>query len=259
MALNPPIREWRGLRCWVVGAGSGIGEALARALGERGARVAVSSRREQPLRALAARIGVDRTLVLPLDVRDAAALAAGAGEIVRRWDGIDLVVFMAGAYRPMRAWDIDIDAARGMVETNVVGVLNGVAAVVPVMLRQQAGTMAIVSSVAGYRGLPKSLVYGPTKAALINLAEALYLDLRGKGIGVRVVNPGFVATPLTAGNDFRMPALIGADEAAEEIVAGLEGGGFEIHFPRRFTRVMKLLRLLPPAAYFPAIRRLLGQ
>ena len=116
----------------------------------------------------------------------------------------------------------------------------------------------LVSSVAGYRGLPKSLVYGPTKAALINLTETLYLDLHPKGLGVCVVMPGFVKTPLTAQNDFRMPALIEPDEAAREIVAGLERGDFEIHFPRRFTGWLKLMRLLPYRLYFPAIRRMTG-
>ena len=126
------------------------------------------------------------------------------------------------------------------------------------LTRQRAGTLALVSSVAGYRGLPKSLVYGPTKAALINLAETLYLDLSPKGVGVCVINPGFVKTPLTAGNDFRMPALISPEEAAREIVAGLARGAFEIHFPRRFTRWLKVMRLLPYRLYFPAIRRLIG-
>jgi short-subunit dehydrogenase len=123
------------------------------------------------------------------------------------------------------------------------------------MAKQGSGTLALVSSVAGYRGLPKSLVYGPTKAAIINLAEALYLDLRPRGIGVCVVNPGFVRTPLTAQNDFHMPALISPEEAAREIVAGLARGAFEIHFPRRFTRVLKLLRVLPYRWYFAAVRR----
>jgi short-subunit dehydrogenase len=144
------------------------------------------------------------------------------------------------------------------VETNLVGYFNALAAVLPHFVERGAGTVVIVSSVAGYRGLPKSLVYGATKAALINVAETLYLDLHGKGIGVAVVNPGFVRTPLTAGNDFEMPALIEPDEAAREIVAGLARGAFEIHFPKRFTGWLKLLRLLPYGLYFPAIRRFTG-
>jgi short-subunit dehydrogenase len=166
---------------------------------------------------------------------------------------------MAGDYQPMRAWEVDLAAARSMVEVNLMGAFNVIAAVMPTLLRQRGGMLALVSSVAGYRGLPKSLVYGPTKAALINLAETLYIDLRPRGIGVCVVNPGFVKTPLTDQNDFRMPALISAEEAAREIVAGLGRGEFEIHFPRRFTRVLRLLRLLPYRLYFAAIRRLVAK
>jgi short-subunit dehydrogenase len=126
------------------------------------------------------------------------------------------------------------------------------------MLAVKHGHVSLVSSVAGFRGLPKSLAYGPTKAALINLAETLYIDLRGEGLGVSVVNPGFVQTPLTAQNNFHMPALISPAQAATEIVAHWEKGRFEIHFPKRFTRWMKLLRILPYTAYFKAVSRFTG-
>lgn len=258
MPLNPPIAEWRERRCWIIGASTGIGAALAEELAASGARVALSSRRRELLEEKAARFGASRALALPLDVRDPRALAAASDAIVAAWGGIDVVVFMAGDYRPMRAWDLDLDHARTTVETNLTGCFNALAAVIPPLMKQRAGTIALVSSVAGFRGLPKSLVYGPTKAALINLAETLYLDLRPKGVGVCVINPGFVKTPLTAGNDFHMPALISPEEAAHEIVAGLARGAFEIHFPRRFTRWLKLLRVLPYRLYFPAIRRMTG-
>jgi short-subunit dehydrogenase len=120
---------------------------------------------------------------------------------------------------------------------------------------QRRGGVAIVSSVAGYRGLPRALIYGPTKAALINLAESLYLDLSPHGIGVYLINPGFVDTPLTQKNDFKMPALMPVDEAARLTLEGIEDGEFEIHFPKRFTRVLRLLRNLPYPAYFAAVRR----
>lgn len=258
MALNPRIRHWKGRRCWIIGASTGIGAALAEALAERGARVAVSARRAEPLAGLAVRFGKSRVLALALDITDAAALEAAAAKIAASWGGIDLVVVMAGEYKPMRAWELDLAAARTMVEVNLVGCFNALAAVIPRLLEQGSGTIALVSSVAGYRGLPRSLVYGPTKAAVINLAETLYLDLQPKGIGVCVVNPGFVRTPMTAVNEFRMPALIEPVEAAKEIVAGLEKGEFEIHFPKRFTRWLKLLRLLPYGRYFPAVRKATG-
>ncbi|MEO5677839.1 MAG: SDR family NAD(P)-dependent oxidoreductase [Usitatibacter sp.] len=258
MALNPPIRDWRGQRCWIVGASTGIGAALAERLALAGAHLALSARRSEPLAAMAERFGAGRSLALPLDIRDADALATAARTLTASWGGIDVVILMAGDYQPMRGWEIDLAAVRSMVETNLLGAFNVLAAVTPLLMKQGGGTIALVSSVAGYRGLPRSLAYGPTKAALINLAETLYLDLHPKGIGVCVVNPGFVKTPLTDQNDFKMPALITADEAAREIMDGLGRGAFEIHFPRRFTRVLKFLRLLPYRAYFAAIRRLVG-
>ena len=132
----------------------------------------------------------------------------------------------------------------------------------PTFLRQaaagHAAHLSLVASVAGYRGLPNALAYGPTKAALINLAEVLFLDLRPRGVGVSVINPGFVETPLTAGNPFEMPALITPAEAARHIVAGWEAGRFEVHFPKRFTLWLKALRLLGDGPYFAAIRRATG-
>lgn len=253
--MNPPVVDWRGRRAWIVGASSGIGAALARELLARGARVALSARRAGPLRQLAAE---GEALVLALDATDPAAPAAALARIVAEWGGLDAVAFVAGTYRPLRAWDLTPAAIRPMVATNLVAVMDGVAAVLPQLLVQGAGAIVVVSSVAGYRGLPRATVYGPTKAALINFAETLYLDLRPRGIGVHLVDPGFVATPLTAGNDFRMPALITAAEAAREILAGMAAGRFEIHFPRRFTRWLKLARLLPYRWYFPLIRRLTG-
>ena len=172
---------------------------------------------------------------------------------------LDLVCYCAGYYRPMRATSIHLADMLHHHHVNTVGALQVLDAVVPSMLQRASGHVSLISSVAGYRGLPFSLAYGPTKAALINLAESLYLDLQPHGIGVSLINPGFVDTPLTAQNQFQMPALITADEAAQAIVRGWQGGEFEIHFPKRFTRVMKLLQLLPYRAYFPLIQRLTRQ
>jgi short-subunit dehydrogenase len=258
VSLNPRIAAWEGRRVWIVGASTGIGAALAVALARRGARVGLSSRGEERLRALAAGLPAGSFEVLPLDIREASAVAQAARALRTRWGGIDVVVVMAGDYVPMRAWELDLEAARRMIDVNLMGAFHVLAAVVPAFVAESRGSLALVSSVAGYRGLPRSLVYGPTKAALINLAEALWMDLAPRGIGVSVVNPGFVRTPLTAQNDFRMPALIEPEEAAREIVRGLERGDFEIHFPRRFTRWLRLLRLLPYRLYFAAVRRATG-
>ena len=248
MALNRRIEDWKGRRVWLVGASSGIGAALATLLLERGARVALTSRSRDALDALAA--GHGDALVLLADVTDADGLAAAHAQILAAWGGVDLAIFNAGTHESMRAWELDLAKAKTLIDTNLKGVLNGLAAALPDMLAQKSGAVAVVASVAGYAGLPTSLIYGATKAALINLAETLYLDLAPKGLGVHLICPGFVATPLTAKNAFAMPALIPATEAAHEIVAGLERGEFEIHFPKRFTRLVKLLRLLPYRWYF---------
>lgn len=256
MPLNRPIVEWLGQRVWIVGASTGIGAAFARALIERGAKVALSARTEAKLREVAG--DAANTRVLPLDVSDAEGLAAAYGALKAEWGGIDLVVFMAGTYFPVRAWELDAAKAKQLMDTNLLGVFYGLAAVLPDMVERGGGAVAIVSSVAGYRGLPKSLLYGPSKAALINLAETLYIDCAPRGVGVFVVNPGFVKTPLTAQNDFEMPNLITAEEAADAMLAGFARGEFEIDFPKAFTRKLKALRLLPFGLYQKLIRRSTG-
>lgn len=253
MSLNPPIRDWQGKRVWIIGASTGIGAALAQRLAREGARLALSARSQDKLAALAA--GMPGALVLPLDVRDAAALASAYATIVAEWGGADVTLFNAGTYSPMSATAFDLAHMNEHFAINYHGVTNGLAAILPDYLARAAShpCIAIVSSVAGLRGLPLALAYGPSKAALINLAETLYLDLAPKGIAVTVINPGFVDTPLTQQNTFQMPALISAEEAAKHIVAGFAAGEFEMHFPKRFTRWLHALRLLPYTAYFALI------
>ena len=258
MSLNPKIKDWTARRVWIVGASTGIGAALADALVVRHARVALSARRADALDAHVRRLGATHALALPLDITQLATMEAAQRRLIETWGGYDLVIFMAGEYKAMRAWDIDLAAANTMIATNLTGIVAGLSLVIPQFLRQGSGAIALVSSVAGYRGLPKSLIYGPTKAAVINLAETLYLDLQPKNIAVHVINPGFVKTPLTDQNDFKMPALISPEEAAESILDGFAAGAFEIHFPKRFTRVLKALRHLPYPAYFAAIRKMTG-
>jgi NAD(P)-dependent dehydrogenase (short-subunit alcohol dehydrogenase family) len=262
MPLNQPIRAWRDRRVWIVGASTGIGAALAERWGTAGARLALSARSGDKLAALAQGINAagGAAMVLPLDVRSPDALQVAHAAIVERWGGIDLVVLNAGTYAPMRADAFDLGSMNEHFAVNYQGVVNALAAVIPGLLLRaaQQPAIAIVSSVAGYRGLPEALAYGPSKAALINLAETLYLDLSKKGIGVFLIDPGFVDTPLTSQNKFKMPALISAQEAARQIELGMALGEFEIHFPKRFTRVMRMLRLLPYGAYFRLVRRMTG-
>ena len=258
MALNPRLTDWAGQRVWLVGASTGIGRATATRLHQRGAQVIVSARGAAALDDFRqAHPGAD---TLALDVTDIAAMRAAVPELLRRHGRIDLVLYCAGHYQAQSASAFDLDQALQHQRINVVGALNLLDAVLPVLLRQaDAGTpahLSLVASVAGYRGLPQALAYGPTKAALINLAEVLYLDLSPRGVAVSLICPGFVATPLTAQNHFRMPALLTPEQAADEIVRGWASGRFEIHFPRRFTWFMKALRCLPTGLYLRLARRI---
>ena len=271
MSLNPRIDSWAGRTVWLVGASTGIGRATASQLHSLGAQVVVSARSQDALDSFVAQH--PGSVALTLDATNRAAMADAAAQIIRLQGRIDLAMYCAGTYAAMRAVDFDFEAAAHHVQVNYIGALVMLDAVLPPLLSQAkddpraaggrgsrpgVGHISLVSSVAGYRGLPQSLAYGPTKAALINLAETLYLDLQPLGLGVSVINPGFVQTPLTAQNDFHMPALITPEEAAKAIVAGWQAGDFEIHFPKRFTLWLKALRHLGYGAYFAAVRRSTG-
>ena len=250
MALNKKITDWSGQRVWVIGASAGIGAAFAALLLERGARVAVSARSLPSLRSLVQKYQPERARAITLDVRDANQMKTASDALIETWGGYDLVVYCAGTYVPQRAWDFQLDTVRELFAVNVEGVYTCLSVVIPQLRKQGTGGIGIVGSVAGYSGLPKSLVYGPTKAALLNLCESLYLDLAPKGIGVYAINPGFVRTRLTDQNDFAMPALMEVGDAATAMVRGLERGDFDIHFPKRFSLLMKMLRLLPYRLFF---------
>ena len=253
---NPRIKDWTGRRVWLLGASAGIGEALARALAARGAKLILSARNANTLADLTRKLGPDH-IALPLDVTDPAALDAAfarfdAGEIPLPALG----VYLAGDYAPLDAGDGDsvLPAARRMLAVNYSAAVEWSLRLAPRLLAAgcpPGAGMALVASVAGYTGLPKALAYSPSKAALIRFAECLHLDLAPRGLGVWIINPGFVATRLTAQNDFDMPALIAPDEAAREIVDGFAAGRFEIHFPKRFTRLVKLAAVLPYALSMP--------
>ncbi len=256
MPLNPRITDWTGQVVWLVGASSGIGLATAQQLHARGAKVIVSARNAAALAAFEAAHA--DSLGIALDATDRDAMSSAAERIVARYGRIDMALYCAGHYAALRATAFDLQQMLLHDKVNYVGALYLLDAVLPVLLRQKAGHLSLVSSVAGYRGLPNALAYGPTKAALISLAQTLYLDLQPLGIGVSVICPGFVETPLTAQNEFKMPALIQPDEAARQMMAGWAAGDFEIHFPKRFTRFLKALSHLGDGLYFNAIRRVTG-
>lgn len=250
--LNPPLRDWRGQNVWVIGASTGIGRATAAALHQAGARVSVSARKAAALADFVQQHPGSQAL--PLDAGEPNALQQATHQLLAQGP-LDHVVYCAGHYQAMRASSLDLADMQEHLKINYLGALYLLEALLPALLARGSGHISLVGSVAGYRGLPNSLAYGPTKAALINLAETLYLDLHPKGIGVSLVNPGFVKTPLTAGNAFDMPALISPEEAAQAMLQGWARGDFELHFPKRFTLWMKALRLLPNRLFFSLVGR----
>ena len=235
---------------WITGASTGIGREIALQLAASGVKVAASARSAEKLASLGPSV-----LAIPLDVTDAAACRAAVAEIESKLGPIDLAVLGAGTYTPVSLDDLDPARFAHMMDTNYMGVVNCVAALAPGMMARGSGHLSWIASVAGYVGLPKAAAYGPTKAALINLAESLAPEMGLKGVSVSVINPGFVETPLTAQNDFPMPFLMKADEAARRTIQGLAAGRFEIAYPRRFVAILKTLRLLPYPLFFRLIRR----
>jgi len=245
---------WR--TAWIVGGSTGIGKDLALRLARAGVKVAISARSAGPLSETAA---LHQNLhAEPADAASPESMKGAYARIVEAVGAPDLIVLNAAIWDPMSANDYSAARAIKSMQVNYGGVCNALEIILPDMKQRRSGHVAIVASVAGYRGLPNALAYGPTKAALINLAEVLYLDLSTRGLGVSVINPGFVETPLTAQNEFHMPALLTPAQAADEIVRGWARGHFEIHFPKRFTMWLKALQFLGAAPYFAAVRRSTG-
>ena len=254
--MNPKIKNWHGKRIWIIGASTGIGADTAKLLLAKGAEVALSARDKEKLASIAQ--DHPKASVHPLDITLHDTVMAARDRIMASWDRIDLVLVIAGGYNEMRADTFDLAVANQLIDLNLRGVLNCLDAVLPILLKQRGGGIGIVGSVAGYSGLPKALIYGPTKAAIINLCESLYLDLHPQGIAVTMINPGFVDTSLTAKNDFKMPALLTPVQAATALVKGLENGNFHVHFPKRFTNWVRFARLLPYRWYFALITKVTG-
>ncbi len=248
-------RPWK--LVWITGASTGIGRELALLLAGEGVKVAASARSADKLAELAS--GSPNIVPYPVDVADRAAMLATANAIANAHGAIDLVVLNAGTWDAMGARDFGADRAMASMAVNYAGVANGVEAVLPAMIARRGGHVAMVSSVAGYRGLPKASAYAPTKAAVISLAETLRPELAAANVRVSVINPGFVATPLTAINKFPMPFMISAADAAARIANGLEKGKFEIAFPWQLVGLMKFARVLPYPLFFWYARNFLAR
>jgi short-subunit dehydrogenase len=244
---------------WVIGASSGIGRDLALILAREGTSVFASARRQAALDSLARETADGVIHPLPLDIADPVAIADAAANIKNRWSVPDLVVVAAGIFAPATADELDPKRFTELMTVNYLGVVNVLAAVLPFMMARGSGHIAVVASVSGYRGLPLASAYGPTKAAVISLCESLVHDLKARGVRLQLVNPGFVDTPMTEQNTFPMPFMISSADAAKRLRRGLDSGRFEITFPKRFTWLLKFLRLLPYVLYMPLIRLVTGR
>ena len=240
----------------VTGTSSGIGAALCTRLIQEGHDVSGIARRKSQLSSSTKKLGLFHGY--QSDVVDATGLRKTIDMAKSKVGPIDVAILNAGIYQPQDGTRIDPQIYANHMNINYLGVVNALATIVPHMIQARNGHIAIVSSVAGWRGLPKSAAYGPTKAALISLAESLYFDLTPKGVKLQIICPGFVESEATAINDFEMPDLISADHAADKIIEGMKGTDFSINFPKSFTRKMGLLRFLPDRLFFRVVGKQTG-
>lgn len=248
--------------CWIIGASNGIGEALANKFYNENYDLLISARSLDRLELVKKNLlaadnnNLGKILVTQLDVLNYDSLQKSVEKITSEFQKIDLVIFCSALYQPMSVIDFDLKIAKETIDVNLVGVINLLHLIVPKMVKQKSGQIGIIASVAGYCGLPKSFAYGASKAALINLCEGIYPELKLSGVDLSVINPGFVKTRLTDKNDFKMPFLISPEVAADFIFQGLMKKKFEIHFPKKFTFFLKILRMLPYRIFFFITKKL---
>jgi NADP-dependent 3-hydroxy acid dehydrogenase YdfG len=252
---SPAKAAWR--IAWVTGASSGIGQEIAKQLAEAGVTVVVSARSADKLAALAS--AHPNIRAFPLDVTDQAAVTATVARIEAELGAIDLAILNAGVWHPMGATDFDAAKSVDSMQVNYNGLAYGVEALLKPMIARRSGHLALVSSVAGYRGMPKGAAYSPSKAAVIALAEALQPDLAQHNVTLSLVNPGFVDTPMTKVNKFPMPGILTVEDASQRIIAGLIAKRYEIAFPFGLVAAMKIARIVPNRLYFWYARTFLAR
>ena len=240
---------------WITGASSGIGKALAIRFAQKGWQVAASARRENLLNKISE---LNKNISpFPLDVTDKEKCKEVFEEIKNKYQNLDICFFSTGTWDPKKEKNIDIEQMESVMKINFFGTLNCIKAVENYFKDKKSGHISIVSSVAGYRGLPNSTGYGASKAALINLAESLYFDFGRHNVRISLVSPGFIKTPMTDKNEFKMPFLKTPEFAADKIYNGLvNGSNFEIDFPKELTLILKLLKILPNRLYLYLIKKL---
>lgn len=247
------MQQLSGQTIWIIGASSGIGAQLAIDLSKQGCQLIISARREEALQSVLSQMAPGNHRVLAFDVADAMQTVQAFSSIKH----LDRVIFMAAIYDPSKKGRTDIHMIQKSLRVNLEGVFNMLTLVRPFFEQQRSGQIVLCGSVAGYIGLPNSQPYSATKAAIMNLAESLYTECKPKGVDVKLISPGFVRTPLTDKNHFDMPMMIEVEEASEAIVKGLTSKPFEIHFPKKFTYLLKLIRLLPYWLMFNINKRML--
>lgn len=243
--------DFRNEVIWIIGASSGIGRALAFQLAASGARLILSARRKDALAEVNASLGGQHQ-VIAFDISDSDQTLMASQGIFTHFGHIDRIIFMSALYSPMQLDALDLRETKRTLDTNLMGAFNLIDAVLPALKQQTKAQLVLCASVAGYVGLPNGQPYSASKAALINLAESLRAECPAH-LDVKMISPGFVETPLTHKNNFNMPMIISAEEAAKAIIRDLKRPVFEIHFPKRFTFLMKALRLLPYRIYFALI------
>jgi len=241
---------------WVTGASSGIGQGFARRLSEAGCRVAVSARSADALNALATEH--EGIVSFPVDLRDKGQTTRTAAAVCEQLGVPDLVFLSAGIGFFSSAARLDSALFRQAMETNVIAIADILSVIVPRMLERGSGHIALLGSLAGYRGLPKGITYAPTKAAVRSMADCLQIDLAPKGLTISVINPGYIDTPMIEANDFPMPFIVPLDRALDHIMKGLVRGRFEITFPWQMALVVKLGSMLPNGSYFRMVQRTIG-
>ena len=240
---------------WITGGSTGIGKALAIKFASNGWNVAISARRENLLQEISD--NNENIFSYPLDVTNKSQCKEVFNKIKSKFQNVDICFFSTGTWNPKKEKDIDVEQIEDVFKVNFFGTLNSIKAVEEYFKNKQDGIITIVSSIAGYRGLPNSTGYGPSKSALNNLAESLYFDFKRSNVRVCLVSPGFIKTPMTDKNDFKMPFLKTTEYAANKIYDGLiNKNSFEIHFPKSLTLILKLFSFLPSKLYFGLIGKM---
>jgi len=240
---------------WITGGSSGIGKSLAYKFANEGWQVAISARRENLLKEISE--SNEKIKSFPLDVTDKVKCKEVFEQIKNYYGDLDICFFSTGTWSPKEEKDIDVEQIENVFKVNFFGTINSIKAVEEHFKNKKNGIITIVSSIAGYRGLPNTTGYGPSKSALISLAESLYLDFERYNVRVCLVCPGFIKTPMTDKNDFKMPFLKTSEFAADKIYDGLiNKNQFEIHFPKELTLTLKFFKLLPSKIYFYLVKKL---